>query len=237
MIDAGVHIIDVGGESTRPKATPVTLETEWKRVAPILEELIDIRENSLFGPMISIDTYRVSTAKKALQLGVDIVNDVSGLRSPEMIDLAGESGAEFIAMHQLTLPVDPQKTLPHDCCPFNVVERWLLESIELWDKAGLDLNRLLFDPGIGFGKTATQSRELLTRAGEFRAHGIRVVVGHSRKSFLSATVDNDITNRDLATTGISMKLCAQGVDIIRVHNVPMHTATYRGWSLTKNAKL
>ena len=89
----------------------------------------------------------------------------------------------------------------------------------------------------GFGKTATQSRELLTRAGEFRAHGIRVVVGHSRKSFLSATVDNDITNRDLATTGISMKLCAQGVDIIRVHNVPMHTATYRGWSLTKNAKL
>ena len=238
MIKAGVHIIDVGGESTRPQGNPMTPATEWKRVAPVLERLIDIRDKLPFGPMISIDTYHFTTAKRALSLGVDMVNDVSGLRSPKMIDLAGESNADFIAMHQLSLPVDPKITIPREANPYDVVERWLCKSIELWDKCGLDLNHILFDPGIGFGKTAGQSRALLARAGEFRTHGLRVVVGHSRKSFLIPAGGSDMPERDLATTGLSMNLCAQGVDIIRVHNVPMNTTAYSGWALaTKSQKL
>ena len=136
-------------------------------------------------------------------------------------------------MHQLSLPVDPRLTLPPDQDPFEAVERWLLASLERWDKAGLDLNRIVFDPGIGFGKTADQSWKLLRRAGELRRHGLRVMVGHSRKSFFRPLVGDNIQARDRATVGVSLDLCAQGVDIIRVHDVPLNMDAYRGWSLAR----
>ena len=236
MIDAGAHIIDVGGESTRPGGEPVTAETEWTRVAPILERLIETRDRQPFGPLISIDTYRTTTARKALRLGVDMVNDVGGLGSEEMIELAGESGVDFVAMHQLSLPVDPKITLAQDVDPYAALEQWLLARLERWEKAGLDLNRIIFDPGIGFGKTVQQNRELLSRAGEFRRHGLRVLIGHSRKSFLGDVVGDEMTARDLATAGLSLNLCQQGVDILRVHNVPINIGIYRGWTLASAGK-
>ena len=235
MLEAGVHIIDVGGESTRPGAQPLGHNEEWARVGPVLEQLLDLRAGSALGPCISIDTYHAETARRALELGVDMVNDVSGLTSPAMIDLAGESSANWVAMHQLSLPVDPRLTIPPDQDPFEAVERWLLASLERWDKAGLDLNRIVFDPGIGFGKTAAQSWELLRRAGEFRRHGLRVMVGHSRKSFFRPLVGDNMQARDQATVGVSLDLCAQGVDIIRVHDVPLNMDAYRGWLLARGA--
>ena len=233
MLDAGVHVIDVGGESTRPGARPLQHDEEWSRVGTVLEHLLELRAGSELGPCISIDTYHADTARRALDLGVDMVNDVSGLASPAMIDLAGETSADWVAMHQLSLPVDPRRTLPADRDPFAAVERWLLESLERWDKAGLDLNRIIFDPGIGFGKTAHQSWELLRRAGELRRHGLRVLVGHSRKSFFRPYFGNDMQARERATVGVSLDLCAQGVDIIRVHDVPLNMGAYRGWSLAR----
>ena len=235
MIESGVHIIDVGGESTRPGARPPGHDEEWARVGPVLEQLLELRADSVLGPCISIDTYHPETARHALDLGVDMVNDVSGLATPGMIELAGENRADWVAMHQLSLPVDPRLTLPPDQDPFEAVERWLLSSLERWDKAGLDLDRIVFDPGIGFGKTADQSWELLRRAGELRRHGLRVMVGHSRKSFLRPLVGNTIQARDRATVGVTLDLCAQGVDIIRVHDVPLNVDAYRGWSLARGA--
>ena len=135
----------------------MTAETEWARVAPILERLIETRDRQPFGPLISIDTYRTTTARKALRLGVDMVNDVGGLSSEEMIELAGESGVDFVAMHQLSLPVDPKITLAQDADPYAALEQWLLARLERWEKAGLNLNRIIFDPGIGFGKTVQQN--------------------------------------------------------------------------------
>lgn len=236
MLDAGVHIIDVGGESTRPGAQPLRRGEEWARVGPILEQLLELRAGCVPGPYISIDTYRADTARRALDLGVDMVNDVSGLASPAMIELAGESNADWVAMHQLSLPVDPRLTLPEDRDPYTAVEQWLLESIECWDKAGLDLNRIIFDPGVGFGKTAHQSWELLSRASEFRRHGLRVLVGHSRKSYLRPYFGNDMQARERATVGVSLDLCAQGVDIVRVHDVPLNMGAWRGWSLARGAR-
>ena len=236
MLDAGVHIIDIGGESTRPGARPLRHEEEWARVGPVLEQLLELRAGSELGPCISIDTYHAGTARRALDLGVDMVNDVSGLASPAMIDLARESKADWVAMHQLSLPVDPSRTLPADRDPFTAVEQWLLESLERWDKAGLDLNRIIFDPGIGFGKTAHQSWELLSRAGEFRRHGLRVLVGHSRKSYLRPYFGNDMQSRERATVGVSLDLCARGVDIVRVHDVPLNMGAWRGWSLARGAR-
>ncbi|MDH3527228.1 MAG: dihydropteroate synthase [Gammaproteobacteria bacterium] len=230
MVQAGVHIIDVGAESTRPGATPVGPGDEWLRLEPILEHLVDKYKAPLISTLLSVDTYHPEVAAKALDAGVDIINDVSGLTSPAMIDLARSSDKEWIAMHQLTLPADRGVTLPPDRDPCEEVERWLLEQIEVWDKANLDLNKIIFDPGIGFGKDALQSLELLRHASRFRKHGLRVLIGHSRKSFMKSFSSLEEHDKDLATIGASLKLCEQGVDIIRVHNVPAHLSAYRGWS-------
>lgn len=230
MLAAGVHIIDVGGQSTRPGGSAIEAHEEWSRIRTVLERLMETVQRTPLRPLISVDTYYPDIAVRALELGVDMINDVSGLSSPEMIEVARESRADWVAMHQLTLPVDPARTLPDDAHPTEVVERWLTERLEAWHSAGLDLNRIIVDPGIGFGKNRLQSLELLRRAGDLRRYGVRTCVGHSRKSFMASFTAEDEQDKDLVTVGASMSLCAQGVDIIRVHNVPLHTAAYRGWS-------
>ena len=234
MMEAGVHILDVGGESTRPGAVPVDPAAEWSRVGPVLERLIEQMAGRRLRPLLSLDTRHAEVAERGLALGVDIINDVGGLTSPDMVALARDSAADWVAMHHVTMPADPRATLPTDLDPYDGVEHWLLSRMEAWDAQGLDLGRIIFDPGIGFGKNRLQSLRLLRRAGEFRRHGLRVLVGHSRKSFMKSFSTEDETGNDLATDlitlGASLNLCAQGVDIIRVHNVPIHTTAYRGWS-------
>ena len=145
-----------------------------------------------------------------------------------MIKLAKESSADWVAMHQLTLPVNPSITISNDSRPEKLLQSWLEDQLESWQSEGLDLNRIIFDPGIGFGKNHLQSLEILRHAGEFRDYGLRTLIGHSRKSFIkSFSIYND---RDLLTVGASLSLCEQGVDIIRVHDVPSHTAAYLGWA-------
>ena len=235
MMEAGVHILDVGGESTRPGASPVDPDEEWSRVGPVLERLIERIAGRRLRPLLSLDTRHVEVAEKGLTLGVDIINDVSGLTSPDMIALARESGRDWVAMHHVTVPTSPRATLPADRDPCAVVDQWLITRMEAWDAQGLDLGRIIFDPGIGFGKNRLQSLRLLRRAGEFRRHGLRVLVGHSRKSFMKifSEVGAGEAGNDLITLGASLALCAQGVDVIRVHNVPLHVAAYRGWSHLK----
>ena len=230
VVDAGAQILDLGAESTRPGATSLDAEQEWSRLAPILERVLNEYRDELLRPLISVDTYHPENARRALHLGVDMINDVSGLQSEAMIELAGAGNADWIAMHQLGLPASPARTLPIDCDPCELVENWLLDRLEAWDRAGLDLDRIIFDPGIGFGKDALQSLELLRNAERFRGHGVRLLVGHSRKSFMKNFSRLAEEDKDLVTVGASMSLCAQGVDIIRVHNIPAHTSAYRGWS-------
>ena len=230
MVAAGAQIIDIGAESTRPGATPISDEQEWSRLAPVLERLLAKYQPQLLRPLLSVDTYHPEVARKALELGVDIINDVSGLSSPAMRELACSSDKDWIAMHYVSIPARKDKTLPPDCDPVDVVEAWLLQQLESWDKAGLNLSRIIFDPGIGFGKDGLQSLKLLQQAARFRRHGVRVLMGHSRKSFMKNFSALDVTDKDLTTLGASLNLCAQGVDIIRVHNIPMHTSAYRGWA-------
>ena len=230
MIGAGVHIIDVGGESTRPGAQAISAETEWRRIEAVLQELVTRRNAAPLAPRISVDTYHADTARKALALGVDMINDVSGLTSPDMLDLAKSGGADWVAMHSVSVPVDSQRQLPMDDDGSRAVEQWLLQRLESWDQAGLDLNRIIFDPGIGFGKNSLQSLQILRRAGELRRHGLRIMIGHSRKSFFNHLTGDALVDKDLATLGASLQLCEQGVDVLRVHNVPLHTSAYRGWS-------
>ena len=232
MMDAGAHILDIGGESTRPGAVPVDPAEEWSRVGPVLERLVERTAGRRLRPLLSLDTRHAEVAEKGLKLGVDIINDVGGLTAPDMVALARDSGRDWIAMHHVTVPADPRATLPTDRDPFDAVEQWLTMQMEAWEAQGLDLGRIIFDPGIGFGKNRLQSLRLLRRAGEFRRRGLRVLVGHSRKSFMQSFsgAGEGETGSDLVTLGASLNLCAQGVDVIRVHNVPFHTTAYRGWS-------
>lgn len=229
MTAAGAHMIDLGAESTRPGATPLTPDEERTRLEPMLERLVDKFASRRLKPLVSVDTYHVEVARRALELGADMINDVSGLTDPATIELAASSEADFVAMHQLTLPANPAHVLPPDGDPTDAVDRWLADRLDAWQRAGLDTHRVVFDPGIGFGKTAYQSLALLRGHARFERHGLRQLIGHSRKSFLAGLAGQDMAARDFNTLGISLRLAGRGVEILRVHNVPAHTAAYRGW--------
>ena len=229
LVAAGASFIDVGAESTRPGATPLDAEREWQRLEHVLEPLIDKRASSPLCPLFSLDTYHPSTARRALALGIDVINDVGGLTSPEMLELAAASGRDWIAMHNLGLPADRTRTLPLDRDPVAEVERWLEQRLDEWQRAGLDLGRIVFDPGIGFGKNPLQSLRLLRGIERFERYGLRMLVGHSRKSFMHGLAAN-AGDRDLFTIGASLRLCSRSVEILRVHDVAAHAAAYRGWA-------
>jgi 2-amino-4-hydroxy-6-hydroxymethyldihydropteridine diphosphokinase / dihydropteroate synthase len=230
LVNAGAELIDLGAESTRPGATPLSADEEWQRLEPALAALVDRYRDEVLRPRFSIDTYHVANARRALALGADVINDVSGLVTDAMIELAATSRAEFVAMHNVGVPADRDRTLPVDRDPTSHIERWLEHRLIEWERAGVDLGRIVFDPGVGFGKTALQSLRLLRNIERFQRFGLRLLVGHSRKSFMHQVTAADRLDRDLFTVGASLRLCDAGVDILRVHNVAAHTAAYRGWS-------
>lgn len=234
MRENGVHFIDVGAESTRPGATPLSAAQEWARLEQILEPLLDTLAGDPLAPQVSVDTYHTEVARRAIDLGVPVINDVAGLTSPGMLELAAASPhTTFVAMHNLGIPADRAVTLDPNDDPVVVVRDWMLRRLERWSDAGLPAARTVIDPGIGFGKDALQSLRLLRCARDLTGLGVRLLIGHSRKSFMksfSGEPPPDMTVRDLVTTGASLHLAGEGVDIIRVHDVPMHVAAYRGWS-------
>lgn len=227
MTDHGASILDIGGESTRPGAEHIDPATEWQRIGPFIETVTTASDNYV-RPFISVDTRHADTTAKSIACGVDYINDVSGLSDPAMIELAAENNCQWIAMHSVSVPADPKQILQED--PVQEVTRWLESKLTQWSKAGISLDNIIFDPGVGFGKDPLQSLKLLQAAGQFRQHGVRLLIGHSRKSFLKQFTSDDLSQRDQATIGASMQLCQQGVDIIRVHNIADHMAAYRGWS-------
>lgn len=229
MLAGGVHILDIGAESTRPGATPLTADAEWQRLQPVLAHLQDKLQDLSLRPLVSIDTYHAAVADRALAWGADIINDVGGLSSPDMLTLAAGSDKDWVAMHSVTVPAASDATLAPDCNPVTELDVWLQRRLEVWDKAGIGRRRIIFDPGIGFGKNSLQSLQLLRNAGQFRRHGLRVLVGHSRKSYMRRFGHLQQLDKDMITVGASLALCAQNIDIIRVHNIPAHTAAYRGW--------
>jgi 2-amino-4-hydroxy-6-hydroxymethyldihydropteridine diphosphokinase/dihydropteroate synthase len=230
LLAAGAEYVDLGAESTRPGAAPLAPDQEWARLEPALGPLLERYGRGPLRPRFSIDTYHAETARRALALGVDAINDVSGLTSPAMLELAATGTADWVAMHNLGIPADKARILPLDEDPTDAIERWLDERLRAWERAGLDLERVVFDPGVGFGKNALQSLRVLRNVRRFHRFGLRLLVGHSRKSFMHHVAAADRNDRDLFTVGASLALCAQGVDILRVHNVAAHTAAYRGWA-------
>lgn len=230
MIENGVNIIDIGAESTRPNATPLSHEEEWNRMSPALELVQNVCESCLFPPQISIDTYHPETGVRAVQSGIDIINDVGGLGSDKMLDLAKSSDCTFVAMHSVTVPVDPSAGIDPESDACEVFETWLEERQGVWEEAGLDLGRIIIDPGIGFGKSSLQSLQLMRSARRLRNHGYRLLIGHSRKSFLKMFSLKESSDLDPETVGASIQLCSQSVDILRVHDINSNIRAYLSWA-------
>ena len=227
MDQLGVHIIDIGAESTRPNAKAISAHEEWLRLEPVLIYIHDAFKNRLVKPIISVDTYKAVVAKKALDLGdVSIINDVSGLQDPQMLNLLSQTSCDYILMHNLGLPANPHLTLPADCDPVAEIKSWLNKKLELLSAHNINFDRIIFDLGIGFGKTAEQSLTLIKRVNEFSDLPLRILIGHSRKSFMKSWGLEKPNDRDVSTLFLSKQLVAKGVDILRVHDYQSHMKAF-----------
>lgn len=221
LIQSGAEILDIGAESTAPNATPIQIHIEWLRLEPVLSLLLAEKSQFLIPPKISIDTRHASIAQKALNLGVDWINDVSGLSGPAMRDIIANSMAHCVVMHHLTIPPNRFHVLPREINPVKAVYDWAAFHFEALEAQGIPRERIIFDAGIGFGKTPEQSLYLLKHIAEFKKLGTRQLVGHSRKSFFSQLSPALSKERDIETLAMTLFLANQSVDYLRVHNVEM----------------
>lgn len=227
----GVQALDLGAESTRPGAAFVTEQEEWARLAPVLALLRERYRGRFFRPLVSVDTRKPAVAEKALEAGADILNYVGGAEGKDeegrMLAFARHSPRGLIAMHSLSVPADPQITLDPGCDPVEKLRVWANARLERFEKAGLHPERVILDPGIGFGKTAAQSLELVRRFGALiEGSPVRWLAGHSRKSFFQALGPRSAEEREGFSLGASLHLAAQGASWIRVHDPALHADSF-----------
>ncbi len=208
MINDGVDIIDIGGESTRPGHIRVELEEELERVIPVVKKI----KKELNFP-ISVDTYKAEVARASLELGVEMINDVWGLtKDLNMASTIAKYNASVCIMHN-------QETTEYNKDIMESIKEFLLESIDIAIKAGIDKNKIVLDPGIGFGKTFEQNLEVLRRLGELKELGYPILLGTSRKSVIGNVLKVEPKERLEGTIATTVLGIRDGVDIVRVHDV------------------
>ena len=229
-LNHSVQWMDVGGCSTRPGAGSVSPEQEWKRIQPFFSTLKNYPRHLT---KISVDTFRPEVAGKALDCGAHAINDVSGLSDPKMIHVLKESSCDYVLMHSLTVPADKEKTIPENKNPIREIKAWLDQKLNELEKNNIPLSRIIFDPGIGFGKTAVQSLEIIQNIHEFFEYPLRILVGHSNKSFISLFSNKPAHLRGAESIGLSIDLAKKGVDILRVHQASEHS---RAWLAYKHSR-
>ena len=216
MLDEGAAIVDVGGESTRPGAEGVSLDEELRRVVPVLE--------GLEGMPVSIDTSKAGVAARAVELGAELVNDVTALRGdPALAEVVAESGAYLCLMHMQGEPRTMQADPRYDDV-VSEVAAFLAERLQAAVDAGIREDRICLDPGIGFGKTVEHNFELVRRLDELAALGRPVVIGFSRKSSLGKLLGDPqaTTGSVAASVGAAVAAYERGATILRVHDVREH---------------
>lgn len=214
MVAEGADIIDIGGESTRPYADPVPLAEEIARVIPVLERLV-----AEVNVPISVDTYKSEVARQALKRKATIINDISGLKAdPQMAEVVAEFGCPVVVMHIKGTPKNMQENPVYDDVVGEVMA-YLQGSIEMALQAGVQKEKVIVDPGIGFGKTASHSLEILHRLAEFKALGQPILTGTSRKSFIGKVLDLPPAERLEGTAATVALSIASGADLVRVHDV------------------
>ena len=215
LLDEGARIVDVGGESTRPGSDPVSPEEELRRVIPVLQGILTIRPEAV----VSIDTYRASTAEVALDVGAHMVNDISALGDPRMADLVAERGCPIVLMHMQGEPKSMQQDPRYEDV-VREVRDFLARRAERAIQAGVEEGNIVLDPGIGFGKTLKHNLALLNRLDTLVELGFPVLVGASRKSFLGKIVGSVFPkDRLFGTIATNVVAYERGASLFRVHDV------------------
>ncbi|MCL8384102.1 dihydropteroate synthase [Xanthobacter aminoxidans] len=216
LVAEGAEILDVGGESTRPGHTPVAAEDEWARIAPVIPALV-----AEMGVPVSVDTYKAEVARRALEAGASIVNDVWGFtHDPDMAKVVADYDAAAVVMHNRA-EVDESLDIVSEMLGF--FERVL----EIADRAGVKREKLVLDPGIGFGKSFPQNLAAIRRLPELRALGLPILLGTSRKSLIGKVIQTTPQERVPGTIASNVIAIMDGVEIIRVHDVAAHVQAAR----------
>ena len=229
LVDDGADIIDIGGESSRPGAKTVSVKEELIRVIPALKRIA----KSVKAP-ISIDTYKPVVAEAALSAGAVMVNDITGLRDLKLAKVVAAHNAAVVIMHMRGNPRTMQENPRYTCVVDEVID-FLSLAIKRALDAGIDRDKIVVDPGLGFGKTLQHNLEILKRLDEFKVLGRPVMVGASRKSFIGKILDADVSGRLCGTVSASVAAVSRGAKLIRVHDVSAAAQALCVFSAINNA--
>jgi dihydropteroate synthase len=224
MIEEGADILDIGGESTRPGADPVTPEEERRRVVPVIESL------ARAGAVLSVDTRHVDTMKAAIDAGAAIVNDVTALTAPGGVELVAARGVSCVLMHMQGEPRTMQAN-PHYADAPAEIAAFLAARVAACEAAGIPRARIAIDPGLGFGKSVAHNARLIARLDVLKALGVAVLVGASRKAFIGALSKGERPKDRLpGSLAAALAAVARGADILRVHDVAATVQALKVWS-------
>ncbi len=221
MLD-GADVIDIGAESTRPTATPLSTDEEWQRLEKILPEIIFAVKNFPRKILTSIDSYHFENLQKSYEFGVDIINDVKGLSDERIINFITERNVTTILMHNSPIHINPDLIINSYLNVTAEILNWAQQKISYLQKKGVEKSQLIFDPGIGFNKNAQQSIRILKNIDAFKVLGLPLYVGHSKKSFLEEVKISG--TRAEKTLEISQYLAQKNVEFLRVHDVAENKA-------------
>lgn len=227
LISEGSAVIDIGAESTRPGAEPVSEDDECARAMPVIKELMSRRSC-----VISIDTCKYETARRAIDAGASIINDISGLqREPRLARLAAETGAGLVIMHMRGAPQTMQSLTDYDDLT-GEVNAFFRRQIDFAVSEGVEPGQIAIDPGIGFSKTAEQNLTLIRLTHEWAVEGFPIVLGVSRKSFIGKITGAEADGRIWGTAGAVAAGVMRGAHVLRVHDVAeMKQAAETAWAI------
>lgn len=227
LLKQGAHILDIGGESTRPGAQPVSLEEELQRVVPVVKEAVRLNVP------ISVDTYKPQVMQVALDAGADIINDIWALRQKGALDVVSKhSGCGVCLMHMHAQPQDMQMH-PMEGLAISAVIAFLQERAQALMERGVSKDRIALDPGVGFGKTVAQNFELLAHQKQLSSLGYPLLVGWSRKSSLGAVTGCEVAERLVPSVAAALLAVERGAQVVRVHDVE---ATVQALTIWQHAR-
>ena len=226
LLKEGAHLLDIGGESSRPGAPALSEEEEWRRIEPVLTECLR------WQVPISLDTYKPATMRRALDMGVDIINDIWGLRQPGAVSAVAASACGVCVMHMHGEPQTMQlQPLQGDAV--HAVQAFMQERVSVLAAAGVASERIALDPGVGFGKTVEQNFSLLAQQAALRLPAHPWLVGWSRKSSLGAVTGLDLSQRLIPSVAAAVLAVERGAHIVRVHDVAETVAALAVWQAAR----
>lgn len=231
LVDDGAHILDIGGESTRPGSKPITVDEECGRILPVIDGLADI------GVPISVDTRHADVMRRAINAGASIVNDVTALTGdPNSIEVCAETGVDVALMHMQGTPETMQDDPTYDDAALDIVD-YMRERIETLEAAGIGRDKICVDPGIGFGKTLEHNLRILSAIDAFHELGVPILLGVSRKSFITK-IDRNVPAKDRVAGSIAAAIAGwdRGVQIFRVHDVAETRQALAVWQAIEDAE-